>query len=265
LTFDAQTDINGVLTHFDTMTDQATAQIGTDATVYGRAAPVFGALLTPIDRLRIGLTFRGESYVDDWGSTILATGPQVGLGNLGYDFRFAHYFEPMELVGAMSADLGGGVDASFDLTYSRWSDALSTNRNFYGCGLAPCDGASPIWGDTWTPAAGVRWRATRALAWMAGYRFQRSPLNNFGGPSNLLDNDRHVPSTGVQLDLFQVASWLDARVTLGLQYVVLVDRTETKDFQRFMSDAAFETNPGYPSYRYGGSLVAGSIGVDARW
>jgi len=47
--------------------------------------------------------------------------------------------------------------------------------------------------------------------------------------------------------------------------VLLVDRTETKEFQRFPSDTALDQNPGYPSYSYGGNLVAGSIGVDGRW
>jgi long-subunit fatty acid transport protein len=263
--FDAETNITGVLTHFNPMNDQATAQIGTNSTVYGRAAPVVGVLFTPVDRLRVGATFRGESYIDDWGTTVVATGPQVGLGNLGYDFRFAHYFEPNEVAFSASADVSAAVSVSADVTYGEWSQALSTNRNTYGCGLSPCDGTSPIWGDTWTPAFGAKWQATRALALMAGYRFQKSPIDNFGGPSNLLDADRHVPSTGLELDLSKIVPWLDAKVKMGLQYVILVDRTETKDFERFSSDAALEANPGYPSYSYGGHIVAGSLGVDGRW
>jgi long-subunit fatty acid transport protein len=262
--FNVQTNINGVLTHVNYLNDQASAQLGTDSTVYGRAAPLVGLLLTPLDHLRVGLAFRGQSYVDDWGSAIVASGP-VGLGNLGYDFRFAHYFEPNQITAAVSADVGAGFDFSADLTWSQWSMGLSTNRNFFGCGPDPCDGTSPIWGDTWTPAFGVRWKATSAFAIMVGYRYQQSPLNNFGGPSNLLDNDRHVPGAGVQLDLSKLVSWLDARIDVGAQYIVLVDRTEVKEFQRFPSEAAFEQNPGYPSYSYGGHLIGGSIGVEARW
>ena len=263
--FNVQTNIDGVLTHVNYLTDQASAQIGTDSTVYGRVAPLVGVLVTPIDHLRLGLAFRGESYVDDWGSAIVATGAQLGLGNLGYDFRFAHYFEPNQVTAAVSADVGSHFDFSADLTWSQWSEGLSTNRNFFGCGLTPCDGTSPLWGDTWTPAFGVRYRPTPPLALMAGYRYQQSPLNNFGGPSNLLDNDRHVPGAGVQLDLSKLVSWLDMRVDVGLQYVILVDRTEVKEFQRFPSEAAFEENPGYPSYSYGGHLIGGSVGVEARW
>jgi long-subunit fatty acid transport protein len=263
--FDVQTDITGVLTKINFVNDHASSQLGVDSTVYGHVAPLAGVLVTPLDGLRVGLTYRGENYVDDWGSTIISTGAQVGLGNLGYNSRFAHYFEPTELTAAVGADLGAGIDVSADLTYGRWSDALSSNRNLYGCGLNPCDGPSPIWGDTWTPAFGARWRATPAFALMAGYRFQKSPLDNFGGPSNLLDNDRHVPSTGFEIDLSKLVSWLDARIKVGLQYVVLVDRTEAKDFALFPSEAAFKSNPGYPSYSYGGHLVAGSVGVEARW
>ena len=215
--FDVQTDINGVLTHINFV-----------------RRPRDGAARRRLHGVRPRRARRRCSSSRPWtacasasptvaratsttgGATIVSTGAQVGLGNLGYDFRFAHYFEPTEVTAAVSADLGAGVDVSADLTYGRWSDALSSNRNLYGCGVNPCDGSSPIWGDTWTPAFGVRWRATPAFALMAGYRFQKSPLDNFGGPSNLLDNDRHVPGTGIELDLSKLVPWLDARVKVGL-------------------------------------------------
>ena len=70
--------------------------------MYGRVAPLAGVLLTPTEGLRVGLSYRGESYVDDWGSALIATGALVGLGNLGYDFRFP------EIDGALRDVLGGG-------------------------------------------------------------------------------------------------------------------------------------------------------------
>jgi long-subunit fatty acid transport protein len=100
---------------------------------------------------------------------------------------------------------------------------------------------------------------------MAGYRYQRSPLDNFGGPSNLLDNDRHVGSLGFEFDLQKFFPDIDARVTTALSYTVLVERTETKNFQLFTSDAALTSNPGYPSYSYGGHIVAASLGVSGHW
>jgi long-subunit fatty acid transport protein len=262
VSFDAQTLVRGQVTNVALANDPQTGntvvktstQLGTDAQVYGTVSPIFGATLTPIDRLKIGLVYRQKSSVDDYGNTRISGVPD--LGDMGYTHRFAHYFEPTELTLATSVDIARNLDVSGDLTFNRWSEALSTNRNEFGSG---------IWGDTWTPAFGTRWRAADPLTLMAGYRYQRSPLDNFGGPSNLLDNDRHVGSLGFEFDLQKFFPDIDARVTTALSYTVLVERTETKNFQLFTSDAALTSNPGYPSYSYGGHIVAASLGVSGHW
>jgi len=117
------------------------------------------------------------------------------------------------------------------------------------------------------PAFGARFRATSALALMAGYRFQKSPIDNFGGPSNLLDCDRHIESLGLDLHLGKLlhAPTFDVHLTAGLQYTVLVERTEVKNPQLFPSDALYYSNPGYPSYSYGGHMVATQATLQARW
>jgi long-chain fatty acid transport protein len=254
--FDAQTltrgEVTGVALENDPQTGKpvirTTTRLGTDAQVFGRVSPLMGITLTPVDELRIGLVYRQKSYVDDWGNTIINGVPE--LGTMGFTHEFAHYFEPSEATAAVSADLGPRLDVSADLTFARWSEALSTNRNFFGSG---------IWGDTWTPAFGARFRAAPHLSLMGGYRFQKSPLDNLGGPSNLLDNDRHVASLGAEVDV------ADFRFTAGVQETFLVERTETKDFRRFASDDALLANPGYPSYHYGGHMIAGTAAVEARW
>lgn len=257
--FDVQTLTRGRVTSVEL--DEETGKVlthtelGTDARVFGRVSPIFGVLVTPNDDLRFGLTYRHESYVDDWGDTRIREVPI--LSNMGYTHHFAHYFEPMQVSVAASADVTDELDVSLDLTWARWSRALSTNHNTFG---------SEVWGDTLTPAAGVRWHATDALSLLGGYRFQKSPLDNFGGPTNLLDNDRHVASLGLEAELSKLVSpALDASVTLGLEEIILVERTETKDFRRFESDTAWRKNPGYPSYSYGGSVMALSLGMEARW
>ena len=192
--FNAQTNTTGEVT--STTIDPATgnldtsAQLGTDSQVYAQVYPIVGALITPFEWLRIGVVYRNASYVNDWGTTRINGVPD--LGTIGYPTHFAHYYEPLEITLAASVDLGKTIDVSADVTYNRWSDALSTNLNFWGGGR---------WGDTVTPAFGVRWQAAPPLAVMAGYRFQKSPIDNFGGPSNLLDCDRHVESVGLDLHL----------------------------------------------------------------
>lgn len=259
LMFDVQTLTRGRVTGVEL--DEATGKVrthtelGTDAQVFGRVSPLFGVLLTPMDELRLGLTYRHESYVDDWGDTRIRDVPI--LSNMGYTHRFAHYFEPTQVTLAASADLSPAVDVSFDLTWARWSRALSTNQNTQ---------FSPSWGDTWTPATGARWRANQALSLLGGYRFQKSPLGTYGGPSNLLDNDRHVVSLGLESELER---WLtpgfDAALNLAFEQIVLVERSETKDYRRFPSDTALQKNPGYPSYVFGGSVLAVSLGLEGKF
>lgn len=260
--FNTQTDTNGSVTSVGLeqvggkTVVRTHTQLGTDAQVYGQAYPIVGALFTPIDRARFGIVYRQSSYVNDWGTTRIDGVPD--LGTIGYSSHFAHYFEPSELTVAASVDVGARLDLSADLTYARWSEALSNNLNFWGPGR---------WGDTVTPAFGARLRATPALTLMAGYRFQKSPVDNFGGPSNMLDCDRHVASMGFDLHLGRLVSRpsLDAHVTAGLQYTLLMDRTEVKDYRRFASDAAWTSNPGYPSYTYGGHMLAAQLALEARW
>ncbi len=258
--FNTQTDTNGVVTSVQldpaTKSIKTGTQLGTDSQVFGQAYPIIGVMITPIERLRIGVVYRNASYVNDWGTTRINGVPD--LGTIGYTSHFAHYYEPLQLTLAASFDVTRDFDVSADVTYARWSDALSNNLNFWGPGR---------WGDTIVPAFGARWRATSALSFMAGYRYQRSPVDNFGGPSNLLDCDRHVESLGLDVHLGKLVHQpsFDVHFTGGLQYTVLVDRTETKDARLFPSNALWQSNPGYPSYTYGGHMIATEATLEARW
>jgi len=258
--FNTQTDTNGEVTSVQLNptndTVDTNVRLGTDSQVFAQVYPIVGVLITPFDRLRIGAVYRNASYVNDWGTTQIQGVPD--LGTIGYTSHFAHYYEPLELTLAAALDVTPWLDVSADVTYARWSDAESNNFNFWGPGR---------WGDTVTPALGVRWKPTSALAVMAGYRFQKSPVDNFGGPSNLLDCDRHVESVGIDLHLGKLVKQpsFDLHFTGGLQYTVLVDKTEVKNPQLFPSNQLYYANPGYPSYTYGGHMVATQATLEARW
>jgi long-chain fatty acid transport protein len=232
-----------------------TVRLGEDVTVFGRVAPTAGLLITLNDDLVFGATFRGENFVDDWGYTRIGGVP--GLGNLGYTHRFVHYFQPHQLTLAGSLQLSDDLGISADLTYALWSNALSKFA----------EELPGQYGDTVRPALGFDYVASNEIELMVGYQFVRSPWENFGGPSNLLDNDRHVVSFGMTVDLAEILGDFDTpfALTWALQLTVLVARDEEKDPRRFDENEDFFENPGYPGYTYGGVVPAGSLAMEVGW
>jgi hypothetical protein len=258
--FDTETLTTGRVTDIKRTVDPTTGgsgfevktQLGEDVTVYGRAAPNAGVLVTPADGIALAIVYRHPMYVDDWGWTRIQGAP--GTGDLGYVHRFAHYYQPLQIASAVSVRVTERVRASSDFTYGRWSDGLTTNH-------ASLPGR---FGDTLTLALGVSWQAHSRLALLGGYRFQPSPFDNLGGPTNLLDNDQHVTSIGLDADVLRVEGVTFA-LRAAMQVAWLVGKDERKDPRRFESDRAVVTNPGYPGYRFGGMVPAVSIATEVRW
>ncbi len=261
--FDVESFNTGRVTQVESTVDPDTGQtvfdvrtqLGEEVTVYGRLAPNVGLLLTPTDWLRLGASYRGKLYSDDWGWTRLQGVP--GSGDLGYMHRFAHYFQPHEVVAAVAGEPLEGLWLSADLRWSHWSEALTAYFQELGPGR---------FGDTWTPSVGVEWEVGERVSLLGGYRYVPSPFNNFGGPTNLLDNDQHVASTGVDVHLGELAqTGLELSLRYAARLALLVPREETKDPRRFASDAQYATNPGVPGYRHGGTIPGGSFAVEASW
>jgi len=230
-------------------------QLGEDVKVFGRVSPTAGLLVTPTPALTIGLTFRGETFVDDWGYTRIQGVP--GLGDLGYNHHFAHYYQPLQVAFGASYQLAS-VSLSAEATYRRWSEGSTTNLNTFGEGQ---------FGDTLTPAAGMSWHFKPGMDLMAGFQYVPSPFDNFGGPTNLLDNDRSVFSTGMSYRLGELFDRpdLDLAIHWAFQLSWLHERVEEKDFRRFESDADLLSNPGFPGYRYSGVIPAGSLSIEVGW
>jgi hypothetical protein len=263
--FDAETFTTGRVTKVEQTQDPDTGangfdvdtQLGEEVSVYGRVAPTAGLLVTPHPRLRIGAAYRGKIDVDDWGWTRIQGTP--GTGDLGYVHHFSHYYHPHQVALALSGEPIEALTVSFDLTYSRWRDALTTNHEALGPGR---------YGDTLMPAAGISWRAPPWLEVSGGYRFRRSPFDNFGGPTNLLDNDEHIASLGAEARLGTVGpedAAVEVTARLAGRVGVLVEREEVKDPRRFASDRQILLNPGYPGYRHGGAVPGASFAVEAKF
>lgn len=258
--FDVQTFTTALVSTIERGTDPETgepivevdAQLGTDVTVFGRAAPTASVLLAPHPRLNVSIAYRGEIYVDDRGWTRLDGTP--GLGAIGYVHRFAHYYQPHQLT-LGTAVLLGEVELSADLTYNRWAKGRTPNARELGEGR---------YGDTLVPALGASWSRGPGALWL-GYRYVRAHFTNASGPTNLLETDQHVASIGGELRLERWFPAFPLRVRLAYQTIVLPEETETKDWQRFSSESLLESNAGYPGYRHRGWVPSLWLSVGAVW
>ena len=226
---------------------EVTTRMGEDVTVFGKAAPILG-VRWETDGLSLGATWRAELFVDDWGRTRIVDAP--GLGDAGYAHRFSHYYEPMEAALSIAIRPAPWLDVSADLTWGQWSEGLTTNHQKRGPGR---------YGDTLVAAAGASAQLGDTIV-MAGYRFMPSPFDNFGGPTNLLDNDRHVISAGAELPLSD-----GVRLIAAASAQLLVEREEIKDWRRFESDARLQKDPGVEGYRHGGVVISSTFAVEASW
>jgi long-subunit fatty acid transport protein len=232
--------------------------IGAAGQVSARVSPIASIAIMPIDALRIGLTYRAASYIDDWGWSRIQGVP--GFADIGYVHRFAHWVRPHEVALGVSGRLASWLELSGDLTWQHWSEAMTGNH----------DPAAGRFGDTFVPAIGARLTPTRGLDVLLGWSYVPAPFRNFGGPSNLLINDTHQVSLGTAARLDELTN--DASLTFTLRasfrLSILDEAQETKDFRRFADDDAWMRNPGYQDgggYHYGGFVPSVQVSAEARW
>jgi long-subunit fatty acid transport protein len=262
ITFDEEALITGTATEVRRVTDPVTGEerveagteLGIEASIYGRASPILGVLVAPIPELRFGFAWRGELVSDDWGWSRLQG--IEGVGDIGFIHRFTHVFRPHELAWSAAYRIHDVIEVSAELTWALWSQAVSPTWRDLGSRF----------GDTLVPAGGVRVTPTPGLDLLAGYRYSRAPLSDLGGPTNLLANDTHHASLGLELDLDAlIEDEVPFTISLAGRLAILEEREERKDGRRFPSDAALLGNPGYPGYRYGGFVPSVQLAVETRW
>lgn len=231
------------------------ASLGASGRVLPRLVPIASVAVTPIPELRIGVTYRAASYVDDWGWSRIQDIPD--LGAIGYIHRFAHWVRPHELVLGVAVRPLPALEVSADLGWEHWSEATTPSH----------DSAVGRFGDILVPAVGVRVTPVPGLDVLGGYRYVRAPYSNFGGPANLLVNDTHHASVGIAAALGTLSGERDLPLTLrgSFRLSILDEAREVKDFRRFTDDASLRRNPGHPGYVFGGFVPSAQLSVEVAW
>lgn len=207
-----------------------------------------GRIFPLLDGLDLGISYRQESYlyVDDF--KILSTVP---IGDIVLQLNaamFDFYQPPITRVGfAYQLD---NLIVSGDLELREWSEFKVSDlaKNSY-----KVDGVIipiPKLDDVIIPRMGIEYRMNGVMNLLLGYYFEKScvPDSAVNGIFNLLDNDKHVWSAGIQYRLPKSLPIINgfkgpADITATYQYQKLVDRDVRKTLPTKEN----------PDYSYGGT------------
>lgn len=221
-------------------------------------APVVGLVVQPVERLSIGLTWRGEDRLDLTMPVSVVISDKITPVDLSV--TAVDYANPHQLVLGLAWQ-GAGWLAAADVTYALYH---RFRASFPDVVLFSSDGEgaaslSPSGGfhDTWAVRAGGEVRVARGLDVRAGASWVQSPVPAQTGVTNLLDGDRFGGSAGLGLDLAALGGpplCVDASVAGG----VLVGNRDAKT----TLDAA---NPGYPWIEGQGGYVQGTLSSTVRF
>ncbi|HIA00796.1 MAG TPA: hypothetical protein EYN66_02605 [Myxococcales bacterium] len=255
-----KTNTEAVILPTEAPTDTPKTELGNDVRIAGRIAPTVGLLIQACSQLRIGLTWRGEIYTNDFGYTDVDASNLSGasLGTFGYTHHLAHYFSPMTATLGLAYTPLSEFTISSDLSWNRWSTYLDSNHDNYG---------GKITDDTLTPRVGIQWRFHPSTQLLGGYFYEFSPFDNQGGWTNFVDPDRHVASIGTQTNLATLLGNGRRAINLSwhLQMEFLRKQREIKDWHRFESEKEARANPGWPGWQAQGWGLNVGLSVDTEF
>ena len=238
-----------------------------------------GVILKPgevwdnLSDLRIGLSYRDEFKV----KFNLPVDAVLGSLAFGITLPTTSFFTPREATLGIAYDFTDNFTASFDLGWENWSKyhaqvphvtfAASVSVLELGTGLyvPPED-----FDDIWIPRIGGEYRYTSSpeFTWSfrGGYAYERSPAPEQTGISNYLDNDRHVFSLGLGINIGGKYFENPVIVDFFVQDHYLEEQKSRKDPSLLPDDdltlPGFQSsNPGYPSIVSSGHVLSTGIGV----
>lgn len=223
-----------------------------------RFAPVVGTRYLHSDTLQFGATFRGVSRAD---YNILVTNTladSLPLTIPTLRIAGAAQYTPLTVAAEGAWRMRPDLQLALQLAYQRWSAYPLPTLN-------PVEASDPQeepgFHDIVVPRLGAEWSTrfgSTHLDVRGGYAFIMSPAPEMDGRQSMLDNHRHVLTTGLGL------SWPTTSVPLYLdvwfQTHLLAPRSHTKDLSIYEPG---EVAP-YYTIETSGQVYAGglTVGVD---
>lgn len=165
-------------------------------------AAVAGALIRPIDRLRLGLVWREGTYSTDVTGNFIAN---IQLGGLvvptNIRIGFFDFYLPEELAVGCAYQLNEDWLIALDCTFARWSSYKDSFGHRVG---------KDLFNDIIFPSVGFQYRAARGeehgmfTNWefflRGGYTYKPTPVEKVQSDTSYLDANKHVFGAGFGLE-----------------------------------------------------------------
>ncbi|MCA9772812.1 MAG: outer membrane protein transport protein [Myxococcales bacterium] len=237
---------------------------GVTTRAFSKIVPVLGFLVkVPFwdleDKLTFGFTWRdtissvdGEGVVRNY-TTISIGGTRIRLPDPTLiDVRAEAGFSPQ----AYSVGLGWkpilGMTLGADWIYKRWSKFRNFDEKV----------PHPKLRNTMQVRLGAEYEfptdlpVIHTMAVRAGYYFEPSPVRDQSGPTNLLDNDKHVLSAGFALSFFDPFKILVEPLYLNISAQAhLLENRKTRN----------DGDPLFGPFETGGYLLGGSVTLETKF
>jgi long-chain fatty acid transport protein len=161
-------------------------------------APTASVLFRPLDRLRVGITYRGENKAKIEYNQYITIGlrqpaptgtaeeKSINLLVASLPFDYVFYFTPRSVTVGLAYQLGDRMLVSGDLAWYEYSHFVD------GKGNDP----HPRFDDILVPRLGIDYKVSDRTHLYAGYFYEPSPVPDQRTANDYLDMDRHVLSAG---------------------------------------------------------------------
>jgi len=243
--------------YLPSITDTKNMYLNLAAEEKGKLFPLFGLYYSPLDSLRFGFSYRGEtgfkivskSYTEVKGLT------KPGEPQLSEQIFYFQY-TPEEYTASVSYDFRDILLTS-DVVYERYS---SYRDSHYEKPVVP-------FSDILSVHLGTEYKYSESFFIRGGYVYHPSPVPEQNGRSNYADTDVHYFNLGCGL----VWNYEDWRLHLDIysQILYFVKRENAKspsakepvlDEDKY-TDGLQSKNPGYPGFTMSGYGYGGGLSV----
>jgi len=236
----------------------------------GQFAPIIGVYGRPLEYLRVGATYRGQSqrYLDKHYDQILdaTTGSFV---NVEYEVKYN--FKPRTFTLAVSGNPTDYITLIGQFTWENWRSYdppfPKMSVNYRGIPVHASEKVFDVpnvnFSDCVVPSFGFEGRPMKYMNMDIGYAFRTNPVPDQTGTTNILNSPVHVLGIGLGGQFLGPKNDI-VHIDAGFQIHIMRSQEVTK-VKSNMLETDPTTNPMYPKLYTAGAVLVGGMTASLKF